>query len=229
MKFLNLMALGALGLSACNNAAGGGGNPSLDTFSDSSSYVVGRAMAANVKNQHAEVDLEVVIRGLRDGMGDSPNEISEETAADLVQRLVAQGRENWAREQAATNVAAGDAYRAEFGAKEGVLTTDSGILYQVLAEGDGPKPGPTDRVKVHYVGTLVDGTVFDSSRERGEPAVFALNRVIPGWTQALQLMSVGSTYRIVIPPQWGYGAQGSGNLIGPEATLVFEVELMGIQ
>ena len=225
MKFLSLIALGALGSSACNSA----GTPSLNTFADSSSYAVGRAMAASVKNQRAEVDLDLVIRGLRDGMGDNPTDISEEAAADLVQRLAVQGREEWARELAATNVADGDAYRAEFGAREGVITTDSGILYEVLTEGDGPKPASTDRVKVHYVGTLVDGTVFDSSRERGEPAVFALNQVIPGWTQALQLMSVGSTYRIVIPPQWGYGAQGSGNLIGPEATLVFEVELMGIE
>ncbi len=228
MKFLSLIALGALGLSACNNAAGGGDH-SLNTFADSSSYAVGRAMAASVKNQRAEVDLDLVIRGLRDGMGDSPTEISEELAADLVQRLAAEGRDNWARELASTNIAEGDTYRAEFGDNEGVVTTDSGILYQVLTEGDGPKPGPTDRVKVHYVGTLVDGTVFDSSRDRGEPAVFALNEVIPGWTQALQLMPVGSTYRIVIPPQWGYGEQGSGRLIGPEATLIFEVELIEIQ
>ena len=229
MKCISLVALGVLGLSGCNNTTGGGGSGSLDTFADSASYAVGRAMAAGVKNQRAEVDVNLVVQGLRDGLSDAPNGFSEETAADLVERLAIQGRENWAREFAARNIANGEAFRAEFAGREGVITTDSGILYEVLAEGSGPKPGPTDRVTVHYEGTLVDGTVFDSSRERGEPASFALNRVIPGWTQALQLMSVGSSYRIVLPPEWGYGAEGSGSNIGPEATLIFEVELLGIE
>ena len=127
------------------------------------------------------------------------------------------------------NIAAGDAFRAEFATREGVQETDTGILYQVITEGDGPKPGPTDRVEVHYHGTLVDGTVFDSSRDRGEKISFGLNQVIPGWTQALQLMSVGSKYLIVIPPEWAYGTRGSPPKIGPESTLMFEVELFGIE
>ena len=210
MKSLYLIALAALGLGACNSGSSvGGGTRSLETFHDSASYAVGRAMAASIKNQRAEVDLDLVVIGIREGMASEPSDISEETAADLVQRLAVEGRENWARELAAANIAAGDAFRAEYAAGEGVITTDSGILYEVLTEGNGPKPEPTDRVRVHYVGTLVDGTTFDSSRDRGEPADFGLDGVIPGWTQALQLMPVGSTYRIVIPPQWGYGEQGS--------------------
>ena len=128
----------------------------------------------------------------------------------------------------AANVAAGDAFRDEFSAKDGVQSTGSGLLYEVITEGDGLKPGPTDQVEVHYHGTLIDGTVFDSSRERGETIVFGLNQVISGWTEALQLMPVGSTYRIVLAPKLAYGERGAPPSIGSNATLVFEVELLAI-
>ena len=128
----------------------------------------------------------------------------------------------------AANVAAGDAFRDEFSAKDGVESTGSGLLYEVITEGDGPKPAPTDQVEVRYHGTLTDGTVFDSSRERGETIVFGLNQVISGWTEALQLMPVGSTYRIVLAPKLAYGERGSPPVIGPNATLVFEVELLAL-
>ena len=128
----------------------------------------------------------------------------------------------------AANIAAGDAFRAEFAAKDGVQSTTSGLLYEVVADGDGPKPGPTDQVEVHYHGTLPDGTVFDSSRQRGETIVFGLNQVIPGWTEALQLMPVGSTYRIVLKPELAYGSMGAPPVIGPDSTLVFEVELISL-
>jgi FKBP-type peptidyl-prolyl cis-trans isomerase len=111
---------------------------------------------------------------------------------------------------------------------EGVVTTDSGLQYQVLQEGNGPRPGPTDRVTVHYTGTLLDGTVFDSSVERGQPISFSLNEVIPGWTEGLQLMPVGSKYRFWIPSDLAYGSRGAGNVIPPNATLMFDVELLGI-
>jgi len=126
------------------------------------------------------------------------------------------------------NTAAGDAFRAEFAAKDGVQSTSTGLLYEVITEGDGPKPGPTDQVEVHYHGTLTDGTVFDSSRQRGETIVFGLNQVIPGWTEALQLMPVGSSYRIVLKPELAYGPMGAPPVIGPNATLVFEVELVAL-
>ncbi len=106
--------------------------------------------------------------------------------------------------------------------------TDSGLQYEVIKEGNGKKPSATDQVKVHYVGTLIDGTKFDSSRDRGQPAVFPLNGVIPGWTEGLQLMSEGSVYKLYIPSNLAYGEQGTQGLIGPNATLIFEVELLEV-
>jgi FKBP-type peptidyl-prolyl cis-trans isomerase len=112
--------------------------------------------------------------------------------------------------------------------KEGVETTDSGLQYEVLRQGDGARPGAADRVSIHYRGTLIDGTEFDSSYERGEPAVFGVGGVIGGFSEGLQLMTVGSHYRLVIPSDIGYGVQGAGASIGPNATLVFEIELLDI-
>lgn len=228
MKFLGTVIIASLALSGCDT----GGKSSLATFADSASYAVGLRMAASVQQQGAEVDVAQMVAGMRDGMAYDTAGFSHELINDLLGRLASEGRqtrEGTMQVEAERNIAAGDAFRAEFATREGVQETESGILYQIITEGDGPKPGPTDRVEVHYHGTLVDGTVFDSSRERGETITFGLNQVIPGWTQALQLMSVGSKYLIVIPPQWAYGTRGSPPRIGPESTLIFEVELFGIE
>lgn len=130
--------------------------------------------------------------------------------------------------QGEKNAAAGKAYRDENGKKQGVKTTESGLQIETLKEGDGPSPGPTDTVKVHYTGTLIDGTKFDSSVDRGEPIEFPLNRVIRGWTEGVGMMKVGGKARLVIPPELGYGPDGSPPEIPPQSTLVFEVELLGI-
>jgi FKBP-type peptidyl-prolyl cis-trans isomerase len=122
----------------------------------------------------------------------------------------------------------GEAFLQENAKKEGVKTTASGLQYEVLTEGTGKKPGPTDTVRVHYRGTLLDGTEFDSSYKRGEPISFRLNQVIPGWTEGLQLMSEGSTYRLFIPSNLAYGSRGAGGVIGPDETLIFEVELLAV-
>jgi len=122
----------------------------------------------------------------------------------------------------------GAAFRSKNGERAEVTTTASGLQYEVLTEGDGASPSRTDRVTVHYRGTLIDGTEFDSSYRRGQPATFPLNGVIAGWTEALQLMCVGSKHRIVLPPELGYGRRGAPPHIGPNATLVFDVELLGI-
>lgn len=122
----------------------------------------------------------------------------------------------------------GAAFRAKNGERTEVTTTASGLQYEVLTEGTGATPRSTDRVTVHYRGTLIDGSEFDSSYKRGQPATFSLNGVIAGWTEALQLMRVGSKHRIVLPPDLGYGQRGAPPRIGPNATLVFEVELLGI-
>lgn len=126
-------------------------------------------------------------------------------------------------------VESGADYLARHGKEAGVTTTASGLQYQVIKPGNGPRPKATDTVTVHYRGTLVNGQVFDSSYDRGQPISFPLNQVIPGWTEGVQLMPVGSHYRFVIPSALGYGAQGAGGVIGPNETLIFEVELLGIR
>jgi FKBP-type peptidyl-prolyl cis-trans isomerase FklB len=135
----------------------------------------------------------------------------------------------WTGSSPEANRAEGSAFLDENAGKPGVVTTSSGLQYLVLTAGTGPKPQKTDRVTVHYRGTLVDGTEFDSSHSRGEPASFPLDAVIPGWTEALQLMPVGSVYRLFIPPELAYGEKGAGLMIGPDATLLFEVELLAIE
>jgi len=130
---------------------------------------------------------------------------------------------------AAKNREVGKAFLMENANRPGVVVRPSGLQYKVLREGDGPKPTVADRVTVHYRGTLIDGTEFDSSYARGEPATFALGGVIRGWTEGLQLMSVGSHYRLFVPPMLGYGSGGAGDKIGPDATLIFDVELVDIQ
>ena len=128
----------------------------------------------------------------------------------------------------ANKSALGNQYRADNAARPEVTTLASGLQYEVIKTGSGPKPGPTDTVSTHYRGTLIDGTVFDSSVDRGVPAEFRVNGVIAGWTEALQLMAVGSKWRLVIPPELAYGERGAGGTIPPQATLVFEVELLDI-
>ena len=132
-------------------------------------------------------------------------------------------------EMARVNAEAGKAFLAENAKRSEVKTTASGLQYEVIAEGDGNKPSANNTVKVHYTGSLIDGTVFDSSVQRGEPAVFGVTQVIPGWVEALQMMTVGSKWRLFIPSELAYGANGAGNIIGPNATLIFEVELLGIE
>ncbi len=123
----------------------------------------------------------------------------------------------------------GSTYLEKHKEKPGVKTTASGLQYEVLKEGTGPMPAATDMVTVHYEGKLLDGTVFDSSYQRGQPASFGLNQVIPGWTEGVQLMHTGSKYRFTIPPVLGYGEQGAGGVIPPNAVLVFDIELLGVQ
>jgi FKBP-type peptidyl-prolyl cis-trans isomerase FklB len=131
-------------------------------------------------------------------------------------------------EKLAANLKAGEDFLEKNKQREGVQTTQSGLQYEVLTEGNGPKPKATDKVKCHYHGTLIDGTIFDSSVQRGQPATFPLNMVIKGWTEALQLMSVGSKYRLFLHPDLAYGERQTGSVIGPNSTLIFDVELLGI-
>jgi len=135
---------------------------------------------------------------------------------------------NMGSEKAAANLKAGEDFLQQNKNKPGVETTPSGLQYEVLEEGSGAKPKATDKVKCHYHGTLIDGTIFDSSVQRGQPATFPLNMVIKGWTEALQLMSVGSKYRLFLHPSLAYGNRQTGSVIGPNSTLIFDVELLDI-
>jgi len=201
--------------------------PTLESQQQRVSYAIGLNLGRSLASQKITADVDLLARGIRDGLGGASllddkqiQETMETFEKDMRAQRTASGEKNQT---------AGAAFLAENGKRPSVKTTASGLQYEILNAGDGPKPAATDRVRVHYRGTLVDGTEFDSSYQRGEPAVFPANRVIPGWTEALQLMAVGSKWKLFIPPALGYGDQGAGAAIPPQATLIFEVELLGIE
>jgi len=198
---------------------------------DKISYSIGVNIGGSIKQQTQQQGLqlkpEVVAAGLRDALLGGKTLLTEQEVRDT---LMALQREMVGKqaEIAEKNKKEGDAFLADNKKKPGITTLPSGLQYQVLKEGKGPKPTKTDTVKANYKGTLINGTEFDSSDKRGEPASFNLSGVIPGWTEALQLMPVGSKWRLFIPSELAYGEHGAGNLIGPNATLIFDVELIGI-
>lgn len=199
----------------------------IDGDGAKASYSIGYRMAANIRREFgSDVDLEAFLAGIRDQLEDSPSRVTEAEANAALQALVTARRAE-AAAAAEANVKRGEAFLADNGAREGVVTLPSGLQYEVISAAEGPTPGPSDSVTTHYRGTLMDGTVFDSSYDRGEPATFPVNGVIAGWTEALQLMSVGSKWRLFIPPKLAYGASGQGPIPG-NATLIFDVELLEI-
>ena len=203
----------------------------LTTQEEKLSYAIGQEIGQTLGELKEEIDLAALYRGLEDSItGKEPlltPEQSEQVKLSFLEKLQAEHEQTMAA-LAEENLKAGEAFLAENKMREDVVTTDSGLQYMVLQEGDGPRPQPNDTVRVHYRGMLLDGTVFDSSYERGEPAIFKVDEVIPGWTEALQHMAVGSRYRLFVPSELAYGAQGAGPLIGPNETLIFEIELLGI-
>ncbi len=201
----------------------------LDTDIKQASYLLGFRQVENLMQQTADVvDGDAFLQGVADFVKSSDCEVAASDQNRLMQALQ-QAVEAKQSVASASVVADGDAYRAEFAAKAGVTALPSGLLYEVITAGDGPKPTASDTVSTHYHGMLIDGSVFDSSVDRGEPATFPVGGVIAGWTEALQLMGTGSKWRLVIPPDLAYGNSGAGGLIKPGATLVFEVELLQIQ
>lgn len=195
------------------------------------SYVVGTQIGGSLQQIKDEIELDLVIEALRESLDGKEPRLSQEQAMEVQRTFAERMQAKQAarmQELATSNKAEGEAFLAKNKSASGVKTTASGLQYQVITEGSGPKPAATDTVKVHYVGTLLDGTEFDSSVARGQPAQFALNAVIPGWTEALQLMPVGSKYVLWIPSELGYGDRGTPGPIGPNATLKFEVELLEI-
>jgi FKBP-type peptidyl-prolyl cis-trans isomerase len=200
----------------------------LKSLTERLSYIVGENMATQLKNDGLELDTNALVLAVVDVATGQASRLSQAEKQSTVEEIqkVAQAKQAEANEK---NKAEGAAYLAENSKKDGITTTDSGLQYKTLVSGNGEKPKASDTVKVHYKGTLIDGTVFDSSYARGEPAVFPVTGVIAGWVEALQLMNVGDKYELTIPSDLAYGPQGSGPLIGPDATLVFEVELLGIE
>ncbi|NAW69638.1 FKBP-type peptidyl-prolyl cis-trans isomerase [Vibrio sp. V27_P1S3P104] len=176
-----------------------------------------------------ELNKDIVLKGIEHVFAGNAQMTEEETrsALESLDKRVASLMQAKAAEKAETNKKAGDEFRTEFAKQDGVKQTQSGLLYQVVTPAEGESPKDTDTVQVHYKGTLIDGTQFDSSYDRGEPATFPLNRVIPGWTEGVQLMQVGAKYKFVIPPELAYGEQDTPT-IPANSTLVFEVELLKI-
>lgn len=197
------------------------------TLQEKISYIIGRDMAANLKKQGIEIEAEAFLKGLKEVIAGEPSSLSQQ---DIQMAMMALQQEMQQKQGAkgSENQKAGEAFLAENKGKEGVKTLPSGLQYQVLQEGTGKSPAASDKVTTHYHGTLIDGTVFDSSYERGQPATFPVNGVIAGWTEALQLMKEGAKWRLFIPADLAYGAQGAGDVIGPNTTLIFDVELISV-
>jgi FKBP-type peptidyl-prolyl cis-trans isomerase FklB len=195
---------------------------------DRISYSIGVNIGSSVKQQRLELNPDMVAAGLKDALSGGKVLLTEqevrETLMGLQKEMMAKQSELGDK-----NKKEGDAFLASNKKKPGIKTLPSGLQYQVLKEGKGQKPKATDTVKANYKGTLIDGTEFDSSEKQGEPATFPLQGVIPGWTEALQLMPVGSKWRLFIPSDLAYGEQGAGSLIGPNSTLIFDVELLGVE
>ena len=204
----------------------------LASEDDRLSYSLGMLIGDRILKQYSEeIDYYILLEGMRAQHQGKETAMSMEEAHMSMQaseeKAAAEAAEK-AKKESAKAIALGQAFMLQNKSVEGVMTTESGIQYQVLTAAEGPKPKATDKVKVHYKGTTIDGKTFDSSYDRGEPAEFGLNQVIPGWTEGVQLMNVGSKYKFVIPSSLAYGEQGAGSSIGPGETLVFEVELLDI-
>jgi len=206
--------------------------PQLKDQKDKASYSIGYDIGDTFKKQKIELNVDAMIAGLKEALAGKDASISKEERDKTLQAFQKEMMEKQiaaSKEAGAKNQAEGEKFLAENKKKDGVKTTASGLQYKVLKEGSGASPKETDTVVTNYRGTLIDGTEFDSSYKRNEPATFPVNRVIKGWTEALQLMKPGAKYQLFIPSSLAYGERGAGQLIGPNATLIFEVELLSIK
>jgi FKBP-type peptidyl-prolyl cis-trans isomerase len=204
----------------------------LESFEEKLGYSMGLDVGNYFKGIEGEINFDALLRGLNDAFkGNDPIVSAEEIAS--VQKTFGEKmkakQEEGLQKMKEENKKLGVAFLEENKKKEGVKVTESGLQYELVQKGEGVKPKATDKVKVDYIGTLIDGTEFDNSVKRGEPAVFGVDQVIPGWSEALQLMEVGSKYRLVIPPELAYGEKGAPPVIEPNSVLVFEVSLLGIE
>ena len=220
-----------VGITGCQNTSEK--QVKLETQTDKVSYSIGLNIGQNMKRDSIKINPEVLVRGIMDASLDSASHLMTEAQIQecmtAFQKEMQQKQQENARMAGEKNRAEGDAYLAANGKKPGVVTLPSGLQYRIITQGTGKKPSATSTVSTHYIGRLINGTEFDSSVKRGQPATFPCNGVIKGWTEALQMMPVGSKWELVIPPSLGYGEQGAGGVIPPNAVLVFEVELLSIQ
>jgi FKBP-type peptidyl-prolyl cis-trans isomerase len=204
----------------------------LTTQKDKFSYALGMNLGTNLHKQSVPVDPNILLRGLKDALAGGKTALTEEQARAALMEVQNEMRKKQQAEMQAAgeaNKKEGDAFLAANKAKEGVVTLPSGLQYKILTQGTGPKPTATDSVVCNYRGTLINGTEFDSSYKRGEPATFPVSGVIKGWTEALQLMPVGSKWQLFVPSDLAYGERSPGPEIAPDSTLIFEVELLSIQ
>jgi FKBP-type peptidyl-prolyl cis-trans isomerase FklB len=206
--------------------------PALTTQKDKFSYALGMNLGTNLHKQSVPVDPNILLRGLKDALAGGKTALTEDQARAALMEVQNEMRKKQQEEMHAAGEASkkeGDAFLAANKAKEGVVTLPSGLQYKILTQGTGPKPTATDSVVCNYRGTLINGTEFDSSYKRGEPTTFPVSGVIKGWTEALQLMPVGSKWQLFVPSDLAYGERSPGPEIAPDSTLIFEVELLSIQ
>jgi FKBP-type peptidyl-prolyl cis-trans isomerase FklB len=203
----------------------------LESTKDRFSYALGQQLGGDLKTGGVDIDPDLLAAGVRDALAGTPRMSEEEVAMAMETLQMEMMAKHMAEQQqlAEKNLTEGKAFLEANAKKKGVQTTPSGLQYQIIAQGKGKTPGPDDEVTVHYRGSLVDGTQFDSSYERGEPVTFPVSGVIPGWTEALQLMKEGAKFKIFLPSELAYGERGAGQVIGPNATLIFDVELISVQ
>ena len=200
----------------------------LKNQKDKMSYIIGMDIGNNLKKQSIDVDPNILSKGIKDALAGGKPLLTEQ---EISETMAAFQKEMMAKQEqvAKKNKAEGDAFLSENKKKEGVKTLPSGLQYKVIKAGTGKKPKSTDTVTTHYRGTLINGTEFDSSYKRGQTVSFPVSGVVPGWTEALQLMEEGAKWQLFIPSNLAYGERGAGGLIGPNATLIFEIELISIQ
>jgi FKBP-type peptidyl-prolyl cis-trans isomerase FklB len=232
MRLNKASQAGLLGLTLGLGATVAAAETKLNSEQDKVSYMIGHQIGSNFKRDGLEVDINMLTTGMKEALAGTKSPLSPEESQKLMQdlqkKLQAKAEEKQ-KVEGEKNLKAGKDFLDANKKKDGVKVLPSGLQYKVIAEGKGDSPKATDMVKTNYKGTLIDGTEFDSSYKRGQPATFPVNGVIKGWTEALQLMKPGSKWALYVPPELAYGERGAGELIGPNSTLVFEVELLGVE
>ena len=229
MKFRWVIVVGIIFLASQVSAQE---NQTLKSQKEKISYIIGMDMGNNFKKQSIDIDPDILSRGIKDVLAGAKPQVSEQEAREIMASFEKERRAKQEEERKAVgekNKVEGEKFLAENKSKEGVITLPSGLQYKVITPGKGKKPQLADIVVAHYRGTLIDGTEFDSSYRRGQPTTFPVSMVIRGWTEALQLMEEGAKWQLFIPPNLAYGERGAGQVIGPNAVLIFEIELISIQ